>query len=85
MLKRCVKTVESVWKSLVQTAGFYTFSTGSRFLDFFSLVFYPAKPTGPAHKNSLFTQPLHRISALLNFTLCPVSTVPMTTTNLIKE
>ena len=85
MLKSCVKHVERLWKAAGKTAGLCTESTTTFLIELGLVSLCPADFTVFAQKNSPFTQHFQRIFTLLSVGLYPVSTIPMNTTNLIKE
>ena len=85
MLKACVKSVDRLWKSLVQVSVLCTSSTAGKTLKVAAVGFYPAANTGFAQSCVSFTQPYPAILNLLRYKFYPLSTGPMNTTNLIKD
>ena len=85
MLRACVQPVEWLWKVLGKVGHLCTKSTTTVFFERGLVSLCPAGYTVFAQKDSPFTQHVRRIFTLLIADLCPVSTLPMNTTNLIKE
>jgi hypothetical protein len=85
MLRACAKAVYRLWIAGVQAAVLCTQSTAGTASRKIKAVLYGAAATGFAQLFKPFTQPVLGKSHQLNEVLCPLSTRPMTNTNLIKE
>jgi hypothetical protein len=85
MLKACEQAVEKLGKALWQSQKLYTRPTQSLNLFCGCDGLYTKIITGFAQFYSAFAQPKIPNSNLLGWFLCPVSTIPINNTNLIKE
>jgi hypothetical protein len=85
MHKACEQAVEKLGKVLWQSQKLCTRSTQMFKLFCGWTVLYTKTLTGFAQFYSAFTQPKFPNFNLLTWVLCPVSTIPINNTNLIKE
>lgn len=85
MFKTCVHVVFKVWKSWLKFSGLYPLYTGRLNYLTSQVFFVRSLCTALKQPVSVYEQSFWSFFNLLTASLCPLSTPPMNTTNLIKE